>query len=422
MSPSPTADYDVIIVGGGLVGASLAALLAHTTKLSMAVLDRTVPPGPASPLAARAEEFDFGLRVSAISHATWRLLTLVRARPDPRSLLAYERMEVWEGAATREARIEFDCARLAEPCLGYIIDNTALLKAFYDVLHAERAVALLAPTGVAGITPGGTPREPIAVQLDDGRALRTRLVIGADGAESRVRSLVGIAARTHEYRQAGVVAHLRPERPHGATARQRFLADGPLALLPLADGRVSIVWSTRPEHAHELQSDLSPQAFERAVEEASEGVLGQLELMSARASFPLRVMHARRYTAPRVALVGDAAHVVHPLAGQGVNLGFLDAAALAGTLVDAVERGEEIGDHYVLERYERARKGENLATAAALDGLKRLFAARHPLVDSLRRMGLAAVDRLDPVKSVLARRAMGLSGNVPALLARRPPS
>ncbi len=421
MSTRPSrVDHDVVIVGGGLVGASLAALLANTTSLTVAVLDRTVPPvSPA--LGAAAGEFTYGLRVSAISHATWRLLELVRARPDPRAILAYERMEVWEGSHAPQARIEFDCARLAEPCLGYIVDNAALLNAFYEVLRREQGVSLLAPTGVAGLVSGQSPRDPITVQLDDGRSLRTRLVVGADGAESRVRSLIGLDARTHEYRQAGVVAHLVPERPHGSTARQRFLADGPLALLPLADGRVSIVWSTRPDHAHELQSVMADKAFEEAVVEASEGVLGHLRLDSARASFPLRLMHARRYTAPRVALVGDAAHVVHPLAGQGVNLGFLDAAALAGTLGDALGRGEEIGDHYVLERYERARKGENLATIAALDGLKRLFASRHPLIDTLRRSGLAAVDRLDPVKSMLARRAMGLSGNVPALLARRVP-
>ncbi|MEO0975496.1 MAG: FAD-dependent monooxygenase, partial [Pseudomonadota bacterium] len=157
--------------------------------------------------------------------------------------------------------------------------------------------------------------------------------------------------------------------------------------------------------------------FSSAVTQASEGVLGALTLASARASFPLRFMHTPRYTSSRLALVGDAAHVVHPLAGQGVNLGFLDAAALAETLVSALGRGEDIGDHYVLKRYERARKGENLATLAALDGLKRLFSSRHPLVNRVRRTGLAAVDRLDPVKTLLARRAMGLEGNVPRLLA-----
>ncbi len=253
------------------------------------------------------------------------------------------------------------------------------------------------------------------VHLDDGRILSTRLLIGADGAQSRTRELAGIATFEHDYRQAGVVAHMACERDHRATARQRFLADGPLALLPLPGRRVSIVWSTTPEHARELCS-CDEGAFSQAVTAASEGVLGALCLDSQRASFPLRALHAREYTRPRLALVGDAAHVVHPLAGQGVNLGFLDAATLAGVLGDAMAAGEDIGDHYVLRRYERWRKGENLATIAALDGLKRLFGARHPLVHGLRRTGLAAVNRLGPVKQRLARRAMGLSGDLPPLL------
>lgn len=412
-------DYDVVIAGGGLVGASLAALLARLTPLQIALLDRNPLPAPVpGPLPAQPpEDFTYGLRVSALSKATWRLIDLIGARPDPRAVCAYERMEVWEGEAeAREARIEFDCAELAEPALGYIVDNRALLASFYEVIGRTPRISLIAPTGLAGLGPWPAGAGA-AVQLDDGRNLRCRLLVGADGAESRVRELAGLRTRRHEYRQAAVVAHLHTSIGHGATARQRFLADGPLALLPLADGRVSLVWSTRPEHARELAGASSPEAFSAAVTEASEGVIGTLTLASERASFPLRLLHARDYTAPRVALVGDAAHVVHPLAGQGVNLGFLDVASLAGEICAALERGEEIGDHYVLARYERARKGENLATLAALDGLKRLFATRNPLVNTLRRTGLAAVHRARPVKGLMARRAMGLAGDVPALLA-----
>jgi 2-octaprenylphenol hydroxylase len=412
-------DYDVVIVGAGPVGASLAALLSQS-GLRIALLDRTVPGAATVPPYAPGTDsarLAISLRVSAISRATWRLLELCGAAPDPRTVCAYERMEVWDGQGARAARIEFEAAELAEPCLGYIIDNRALQQAFLDVIRHRRNVSLIAPTGLARLEApaAGDPRQPMLVHLDDGRTLSTRMLAGADGAQSRTRELAGIAIRELDYVQAGVVAHMACERDHGATARQRFLADGPLALLPLPGRRVSIVWSTTPEHAQALCA-AEESAFADEVTRASEGVLGQLCLDSQRASFPLRALHAREYSRPRLALLGDAAHVVHPLAGQGVNLGFLDAATLAEVVCDAMASGEDIGDHYVLRRYERRRKGENLATIAALDGLKRLFAARHPLLLGLRQHGLSAVNRAGPIKQQLARRAMGLSGDLPALL------
>jgi 2-octaprenylphenol hydroxylase len=412
-------DYDVVIVGAGPVGASLAALLGRD-GLRIALLDRTVPGAAPSPQFGRgsdAARLAISLRVSAISRATWRLLDICGAAPDARRLTSYERMEVWDGTGNKAARIAFDCAEVAQPCLGYIIDNLALQQAFLDVVRRLRNVSLIAPTGLAGLQSPAPPdvHSPLAVHLDDGRVLSARLVIGADGAQSRTRDLAGIGTREHDYCQAGVVAHMQCERDPRATARQRFLPDGPLALLPLPGRRVSIVWSTTPEHARELCA-ADEAVFASAVTEASEGVLGALRTDSERASFPLRALHARQYTQRRLALVGDAAHVVHPLAGQGVNLGFLDAATLASVLRDALACGEDLGDHYVLRRYERWRKGENLATLAALDGLKRLFGARHPLFQGVRQFGLAAVDRMGPLKRTLARRAMGLDGDLPPLL------
>ncbi len=417
-------DYDVVIVGAGPVGAALAALLATLDDGRIALLDR-VDPGAAraAPFAAGADEsarLAIGLRVSAISHATWRLLERCGATPDARAVEPYQRMEVWEGRRGEGAHIEFDCADYAEPCLGYIIDNRVLQQAFLDVLRRQRRVSLMAPVGVAELERPAAerPGEPLRVLLDDGRQLSTRLLVGADGGDSRVRELAGIAVREHQYHQVAVVAHLRGEHGHGAVARQRFLPDGPLALLPLPYDRVSIVWSTTPEHARAL-CGLDEAAFGAAVTEASEGVLGHLTLDSPRASFPLRALHARDYTRQRIALAGDAAHVVHPLAGQGVNLGFLDVATLASVVTQARRRGEDAGDHYVLRRYERQRKGENLAAIAALDGLKRLFASDNALIHGLRRGGLGLVNRIGPVKAAFARHAMGLSGDLPDVLRRR---
>jgi 2-octaprenylphenol hydroxylase len=213
-----------------------------------------------------------------------------------------------------------------------------------------------------------------------------------------------------------VVAHLRPERPHAHTARQRFLPTGPLALLPLTDGRVSLVWSTAPAHAGELTA-LGAADFNAAVTRASAGVLGELVLASGRAAFPLRLLHARDYTRERFALVGDAAHAVHPLAGQGVNLGLLDAGTLVQVLVDGVQAGLAPGETRVLRRYERWRKAENLPALATMDGLKRVFALSLPGFGPLRRLGISLVDHGGPVKLALMRRAMGLSGDLPALLA-----
>jgi 2-polyprenylphenol 6-hydroxylase len=253
------------------------------------------------------------------------------------------------------------------------------------------------------------------VRLRDGRELQGQLLIGADGAESTTRALLGIETAGHAYHQDALVAHMRTERPHRSTAFQRFLPTGPLAFLPLPDGRSSIVWSTTRAEASRLRA-LDAGAFGEAVSAAADGVLGACRLTTAVASFPLKLQYAIDYVRPRAVLVGDAAHTVHPLAGQGLNLGLMDCASLADVLGTGAGPA---GEHKVLRRYERWRRSENLMVAAAMDGLERVFASDSALVTQLRSAGLNAVGKMPFLKRQLIERAMGLSGDVPEFLHAR---
>ncbi len=255
--------------------------------------------------------------------------------------------------------------------------------------------------------------------LDSGRTLSARLIVAADGADSRVRAMAGIATQGWRYDQQGVVATVTPQRSHRDTAWQRFLPEGPLAFLPLGEGRCSIVWSTSPAQAARLLA-LDEGAFCKELSSASEGVMGDIVASGPRAAFPLRLQHARDYVRPRLALIGDAAHCVHPLAGQGVNLGLLDAAALAEVLRDAQLAGRDIGALKTLRRYERWRKGDNLLMMGVMDGFKRLFGTAWSPLRLARNAGLSFTDRLQPVKDFIMRRAMGLEGDLPRLAAVAP--
>lgn len=402
-------DFDIVIVGAGMVGACTAALLARsqlTAAARIALVD-------ARPPAAPAADADIDLRVSAISRATERILTACgvwdavrRARIHP-----YERMTVWEGGSGPggSGAVHFDAAELGEPNLGYIVENRWLQFQLFDA--AARAGVAVFRQAVASLEPG---EAHATLGLVEGRSLTARLAIGADGADSPTRRLAGIETRGWGYAQEALVTHVRTELPHLDTARQRFLDTGPIALLPLADGRSSIVWTTTPDRALALK-EIDDRDFAHAVERATDRVLGAVTAGAPRASFPLRLLHAQDYVRQRLVLVGDAAHAVHPLAGLGVNLGFLDAAALVETLADAGSAGAELGDARVLRRYERWRKGENLAAMGLVDGINRLFANASPALSGLRRFGLGAVDRLPPVKHFFMRRALGTRGELPRM-------
>ena len=407
---------DVLIVGGGPVGASAAALLRVATKdarrpLRIAVLELNRP-------AATAREAPLDSRVSALSRASERILTAIGAWaliPASR-MQPYERMRVWhETVQPRSADVlEFDAAYAGEPNLGYIVENrliqTAALTAFESagghVIAGELSRLRVHDHHVELETSAGT--------------FACGLVVGADGARSSVRTSIGLSVETSSYRQTAIVANVRTELPHERTAWQRFLRTGTLAFLPLADGESSIVWSADDSAAAPLLA-MSASAFEEELLRRSDAVLGALSLRTERLSFPLHKLTAQRFTAHRCALIGDAAHVVHPLAGQGVNLGLLDAAALCELIVAAVRMREDPGAQSVLRRYERWRKSEIEPIALAIDGFNRYLAHGAGPLSRIAQRGLALVNRTDEVKRFFITRVLGLDGELPEV-ARHPPS
>ena len=397
-------DYDLIIAGGGIVGAALAdALGAADLRIALlegATLERIRPD----------DEPD--IRVSAIHRASQRIFA---------ALGAWDGMTAWRVSPFREMRvwdaggfgqIHFDSADLGEPLLGWIIENLVMQYALLERAQQLSTVKLFCSALLETAQP--LAENGWRVRLSDGRELTTRLLVGADGAQSKVRELAGMVTGGWNYHQKAVVAHVRPEKSHQETAWQRFLPSGPLAFLPLHDGRCSIVWSTTPEQADALLA-LEASAFAEALAEAFDQRLGSILEVGRRGAFPLRLQHAQTYVKPGLALIGDAVHVVHPLAGQGVNLGLLDAAALAEVILDALNAGQDFASFKTLRRYERWRKGDNLLMLAVMDGFKRLFGTALPPVRLLRNIGLNLTDAAGPLKHLIARRAMGLDGDLPRL-------
>jgi 2-polyprenylphenol 6-hydroxylase len=402
-------DFDAMIVGAGVIGSVMASLLlvrklADSGRVAI-VADRL----PVAGVGTR----DFDLRVFALGRASQRLLQLCGAwqRLPPERLFPYERMCVWDasGAAHGAGSLTFDCAEIGEPNLGFIVDGRALQECCLQTATAAGAVVIESAAQEVAVND-----TEARIRLDDGRDLSAKLLIAADGTESRTRELLGIDTAGHTYTQDALVAHVRTAKPHRNTAWQRFLGTGPLAFLPLPDGRSSIVWSTAHAEAVRLRA-LDAKGFAAVLHAASGDVLGELELTTPVASFPLKLQYAVRYVRARAVLLGDAAHVVHPLAGQGLNLGLLDCASLADVL-EAAGNPSLLGDLRSLRRFERWRKSENLLAAAALDGLEHLFSNVNPVLARLRAGGLGAVDKLPFIKRQLARRALGVIGDVPAFL------
>jgi 2-octaprenylphenol hydroxylase len=409
MNRPRSSDFDVVIVGAGVIGIVMASLLL-ARKLSAAgrvavVADRLVHAPPA--------DADWDLRVFALSRASERLLQAcgVWSSLPPGRVFPYERMCVWDSGGTPLGlgSLTFDCAQIGEPNLGYIVEGRALQ---WQCLQSARAAGVVFIEGaVQSIVTGD---QDVVLRLLDGRELRSKLLVAADGMGSSVRELLGIGTAGHAYHQDALVAHVQTAHPHASTAWQRFLSTGPVAFLPLNDGRSSIVWSVaRPKAA--LLRAMDPDAFGAELTAASGEALGQCKLTTQLATFPLKLQYALDYARPRAVLLGDAAHVVHPLAGQGLNLGLLDCAALAQVLGEA-GGADNFGDYKFLRRYERWRRSENLLAAAALDGLERLFSSTDPLSTGLRTAGLSAVGKLPFMKRRFAQHALGLAGDVPEFL------
>jgi 2-octaprenylphenol hydroxylase len=321
----------------------------------------------------------------------------------------FRKMQVWD--ASGWGQIHFDSAAIGEPLLGWIIENQIVQAALWQKLKRLQNVDLLYPQMLQSVA---HQQESLQLSLTDGSRLETRLLVGADGAGSKVRELAGIRSSGWQYGQKAVVTTVTTEYPHQQTAWQRFLPAGPLAFLPLHDGRCSIVWSTLSEQADELLT-LADADFADQLGAAFDWRLGKIIDIAGRAAFPLRLQHAQSYVRSRIALIGDAAHVVHPLAGQGANLGLLDAAALAEVVLTARNGRRDFGSLSTLRRYERWRKGDNLLMLAVLDGFKRLFGSSLPPLRLLRNTGLNLTDALEPVKNRIMRQAMGLTGDLPKL-------
>ncbi|MGA3679593.1 2-octaprenyl-3-methyl-6-methoxy-1,4-benzoquinol hydroxylase [Pseudomonas graminis] len=398
---------DLLIVGAGMVGSALALAL-RDSGLNILVVDGG--PLTVKPFVADAP---FEARVSALSIASQRILErlgvwdgIVARRVSP-----YSDMHVWDGSGT--GKVHFSASSVHAEVLGHIVENRVVQDALVERLH-DSNIGLLADARLEQMRHSG---DDWLLTLSDGRTVRAPLVVAADGANSTVRRMTGTATREWDYLHHAIVTSVRTADSHRKTAWQRFTDDGPLAFLPLdreGEHWCSIVWSVTPEQSERLMK-LDDERFCRELENAFEGWLGQVISADSRVCVPLRQRHAKRYVAPGLALIGDAAHTIHPLAGQGVNLGFLDAAVLAEVLRGAVGRGERLADERVLSRYERRRMPHNLALMAAMEGFERLFQADALPVRLLRNAGLKMVDHSAEAKALFVRQALGLTGDLPEL-------
>lgn len=399
---------DLIIVGAGMVGSALALALKDS-GLDILLID-------GSPLSVKPfdAEAAFEPRVSALSAASQRILDRLGAWPGvvARRASPYGEMQVWDGTGT--GAIHFSAASVHADVLGHIVENRVVQDALLEPLH-DSGIGLMPNARLEHLRHSG---DDWLLTLVDGRQLRAPLVIAADGANSAVRRLAGCATREWDYLHHAIVTSVRCEQPHRRTAWQRFTDDGPLAFLPLDrqgdEHWCSIVWSVTPEEAERLMA-LDDEAFCSALGEAFEHRLGRVEHSDPRLCIPLRQRHAKRYVEPGLALIGDAAHTIHPLAGQGVNLGFLDAAVLAEVLLHAHARGECLADEKVLSRFERRRMPYNLGMMAAMEGFERLFQADPLPLRWLRNAGLRWVNQQPEAKALFVRQALGLSGDLPDL-------
>ncbi len=393
--------YDVMIVGGGMVGAAVGCCLGNSA-LRVAVIERAMP----KPFAA---EQPHDLRVSALSIASRNILEMVGAWEGvtSRRFCPFRRMRVWESGGDTE----FNSGDIQREELGYIVENRITQLALLEKLQEFANVDLICPSDIKKINYlSGKPQ----IELDGGSNLTCKLLVAADGGQSRVRQVVGLGVTSWDYQQHALVIYIETEYGQQDITWQHFVPSGPQAFLPLTGHFGSIVWYNSPDEVNRLQK-LSHASLLDELAQAFPDCLGKVKRVIATASFPLKRQHAQAYVKQGVALVGDAAHMINPLAGQGVNIGLLDAAALAQVLIEAEKRGQDIASITVLKKYEKMRRSENLKMMTIMDVFYHMFSNKVLPLKLLRNLGLGLAERIKPAKNKVMRYAMGLEGNLPKL-------
>lgn len=402
------ADFDLVIVGAGLVGASLACAIAQQESaqhLRIAVIE-----AGGQLQSFHGEQFD--PRVVALTHASQQLLTDIGCWSDivAQRVCAYREMKVWDGEGT--AAIEFDCAEVQKTHLGHIVENSVIVNQLRERMTQLPNIHLIQPAVVTKVIPAQPEFSRVRVQLDTGAEITATLLIAADGAKSKVRELAGFATREWDYGQQAIITTVRTEKPHEFTAWQRFMHTGPLAFLPLqqkGDAHYcSIVWSAENELAQELMA-LDDDAFCARLTAAFDARLGKVLGCDKRYAISLRQRHAASYIQPGIALIGDAAHNIHPLAGQGVNLGLLDVQVLAQEIERALQRGIPLADYSILRRYQRQRLASNLSMMSAMEAFKRLFGSRSLVVNWARNTGMHKLNAHATIKKMIINLALGVN-------------